>query len=40
MGGFVGIFYQSGRETIEQVVKNPSLIAFVATLIGIILSLA
>ncbi|NLZ53176.1 MAG: PTS glucitol/sorbitol transporter subunit IIB, partial [Thermoanaerobacteraceae bacterium] len=38
MGGVVGIFYQSGRETIEQVIKNVlPFIAFVATLIGIIL---
>jgi PTS system glucitol/sorbitol-specific IIB component len=38
MGGVVGIFYQSGRETIEQVIKNIlPFIAFVAHSIGIIL---
>ncbi len=38
MGGIVGIFYQSGRETIDQIIKNVlPFIAFVATLIGIIL---
>ncbi|NLH02472.1 MAG: PTS glucitol/sorbitol transporter subunit IIB [Clostridiales bacterium] len=38
MGGVVGIFYQSGRETIDQIIKNVlPFIAFVATLIGIIL---
>ncbi|MBO8141614.1 MAG: PTS glucitol/sorbitol transporter subunit IIB [Firmicutes bacterium] len=38
-GGVVGIFYQAGRETIEQVLRNVlPFMAFVATLIGIILA--
>ena len=38
MGGVVGIFFQAGRDTIEQIIKNVlPFIAFVATLIGIIL---
>jgi PTS system glucitol/sorbitol-specific IIB component len=37
-GKVVGIFYQAGRETIEQVIKNIlPFMAFVATIIGIIL---
>jgi len=39
MGGVVGIFYQAGRETVEQVLRNIlPFMAFVATLIGIILA--
>lgn len=39
MGGVVGIFYQAGRETIEQILKNIlPFMAFVATIIGIILA--
>ncbi len=37
MGGVVGIFYQAGRETIDQLIKNIiPFMAFIATLIGII----
>ncbi|MGJ7919026.1 PTS glucitol/sorbitol transporter subunit IIB [Neobacillus sp. LXY-4] len=37
-GKVVGIFYQAGRETVEQVIKNIlPFMAFVSTLIGIIL---
>jgi len=39
VGGVVGIFYQAGRETIEQVLRNIiPFMAFVSTLIGIILA--
>lgn len=37
MGGVVGVFYQAGRETIDQLVKNIiPFMAFIATIIGII----
>ncbi|QBS36618.1 PTS sorbitol transporter subunit IIB [Thermaerobacter sp. FW80] len=37
VGGVVGIFYQAGRETIEQVLRNIiPFMAFVSTLVGII----
>lgn len=39
VGGVVGIFYQAGRETIEQVLRNIiPFMAFVSTLVGIILA--
>ncbi|RQD74813.1 MAG: PTS sorbitol transporter subunit IIB [Halanaerobium sp. MSAO_Bac5] len=37
MGGVVGVFYQAGRETIDQLIKNIiPFMAFIATIIGII----
>jgi PTS system glucitol/sorbitol-specific IIC component len=37
MGGIVGVFYQAGRETIDQLIKNIiPFMAFIATIIGII----
>ncbi|SMB95053.1 PTS system, glucitol/sorbitol-specific IIC component [Thermanaeromonas toyohensis ToBE] len=38
MGGIVAIFYQAGRETVDQVIRNIiPFMAFVSTIIGIIL---